>query len=351
MKMSFPEIYTMSKLNKKQCWKIHVCDDYYFTETFQCEPKEGKHRFSNKTYCLGKNIGKKNETTPQQQAYNEALALWNKKSIQNPRLFPMLAHKYNERGQKYLQEPFAVSPKLDGIRSIAHRLKNTIELYSRNGKIFPFLLHIKRELMQLSHRRSNLILDGELYAHDIPFNTLSGLIRTTKEKPENDDKVQYWIFDIISDKPYLERMIELRELFQKHSFQYIYIVDYQECLHKDVHKYHCTFVEQGFEGLIARNLNQPYEINTRSNHLLKYKEFEEEEFKIIGYKLGIDGGIIFECIDGKHSFHVKPRGSLSFRTKLYKHAQQHVGELLTVRFQHRDVVPRFPVGISIRNYE
>ena len=87
--------------------------------------------------CKGKNVGKKNETTDNQQALFEAYSMWLKKQDQNytivnesekpanvppTNILPMLANKFTER-KKYLKKPFAVSPKLDGVRVIA-RLVN-----------------------------------------------------------------------------------------------------------------------------------------------------------------------------------------------------------------------------------
>lgn len=354
--ISFPEIYSFNKYGKRQCWKIHVCENYYFTETYLDE-NHTKHRFSNKIFCTGKNRGKINETTPEQQAYLEASMKWKKKneSVQTLRYLPMLAHHYQDRGQKYLNEPFAVSPKLDGIRALAHVPNRDVELYSRNGKVFPFLKHIKEQL-DCFFEDSNIVLDGELYTHEIPFNELSGIIRSRKTPSIRETDIQYWIFDLLSNEPYRQRIELLRSLYKKYSERYteyraIRLVDCIQSTHSTVQEIHTRYVKDGFEGLIARNFDQSYEIGFRSNHLLKYKEFEEDEFEIIGYKLGVDGGIVFECKDSEYTFHVRPRGSIEYRARLYQLREEHIGKKLTVRYQNRDPVPRFPVGISIRDYE
>jgi DNA ligase-1 len=43
-------------------------------------------------------------------------------------------------------------------------------------------------------------------------------------------------------------------------------------------------MEEGYEGIMVRNPNSPYEISKRSSYLQKYKEFDDDEFEIIGFQ-------------------------------------------------------------------
>jgi ATP-dependent DNA ligase len=121
-------------------------------------------------------------------------------------------------------------------------------------------------------------------------------------------------------------------------------------------------VSQGFEGLIVRNLHGKYLLEKRSNDLQKFKNFEDTEFEIVGYKLGTGteaGAIIFICKSGEKTFDVRPRGSIGDRIEKAKHGDEFVGKQLTVRYQpsvkQSDVdkceLPRFPIGIDVRDYE
>ena len=66
------------------------------------------------------------------------------------------------------------------------------------------------------------------------------------------------------------------------------------------------------------------------------------------------GLVIWTCKtkDGK-KFNVRPRGTHEERAALFKEAGNYVGKKLTVRFQELtgDGIPRFPVGITFRDYE
>ena len=54
-----------------------------------------------------------------------------------------------------------------------------------------------------------------------------------------------------------------------------------------------------------------------------------------------------------HTFVVRPRGSFELRRQWMKDINSIIGKKLTVRYQELtdDGIPRFPVGISIRDYE
>ena len=124
---------------------------------------------------------------------------------------------------------------------------------------------------------------------------------------------------------------------------------------------HDNFVDEGYEGLMIRNFKMPYEFS-RSWNLVKYKKMKDAEFKISGAKEGTGnaaGAIIWNCTtdDGKNNFDVVPLGTMDERRKLWKEYQtnpgQFIGQPLTVQFQELTPkgIPRFPKGISIRDYE
>jgi ATP-dependent DNA ligase len=120
---------------------------------------------------------------------------------------------------------------------------------------------------------------------------------------------------------------------------------------------HDTYVHQGHEGVIIRNMDGVYKLKDRSVDLQKYKDFKDDEYEITGYKEaeGNDAGtVVWECVtpEGKN-FSVRPKGSREERTQWLKDADKIVGKQLTVRYQELsdERVPRFPSGVAIRDYE
>ena len=109
------------------------------------------------------------------------------------------------------------------------------------------------------------------------------------------------------------------------------------------------------EGTILRNIHGPYEIKKRSKHLQKYKDFQDDEFKIIDFTegIGIDKGcVIWVCItkDGK-DFRVVPNGTHKFRKEMFKNGKNYIGKQLTVKFfgYTKDGIPRLARCVTIRD--
>jgi DNA ligase-1 len=378
---SFPTLYGKSTTGKTQVWSIEVIpkgkektSPATVRVTYGYE--DGAKVTNEKEITKGKNLGRKNETTPYEQALSEAQSTWEKKKdggyaetlnaviapalasenavAAHKTLLPMLAHDFNKRG-KDIQFPCYVQAKLDGVRSIFHKGSFT----SRQGKPFGFLDHIVAELGPAT--KADLILDGEIYSTTLSFQDFVGLVKKKKltEKDKQDLKhVHLWVYDIVNDDPFEKRLATMKDFFSKHKFTYVHLLPTEECKTRaDLKTFHDKYVKEGNEGLILRNKNGLYKLNARSADLQKYKEFEDDEFEVIGFTEGEGlekGLVIWICTtkDGK-VFNVRPRGTHEERAELFKKAKNYIGKKLTVRFQELsdDGIPRFPVGITFRDYE
>ena len=280
----------------------------------------------------------------------------NKEYDLNKKYYPMLAHQFNQK-KKEIKYPCFVQPKLDGVRCVAVG----DELYSRNCNLFPTLEHIKNELKL---NTDNLVLDGELYTDDINFEKIVGLVRKNKKTPEeekNSLKIYLNVFDYIDpDLPYYQRLENLNKFFEKNkNLKYIRQVKTEECKSEEnIMEYLDKYTKEGYEGVIIRNKQGKYVENTRSNHLQKLKKFMDEEFEIVNYTTPTQGKevgcVVWICKtkEGK-TFSVRPSGNYDERKKQYKNGKKYIGKMLTVKYQEltNDHVPRFPVGLEIRDYE
>ena len=260
----------------------------------------------------------------------------------------MLAHDYNKRG-KSAKFPCFVQPKLDGVRAVGSN-----GLFSRARKQFAHLTHIVNELP------SGIILDGELYTNKLTYQEIVGLVKRETldvEALQKQQQIKYYVYDIINDKPYSERHRDLLVLFNKHSFNNIVLVQTESCS-SDSHmkEMHHKYVEDGYEGIMLRNPNGHYK-NSRSVDLLKYKEFMDDEYTVVGFREGDGlekGCVIWICQteEGK-TFHCRPRGTHEDRAIFFQNGEHYIGKKLTVRFQELtssdEKVPRFPVGICFRD--
>ena len=258
----------------------------------------------------------------------------------------MLAHDYTKRG-KSIVYPCFTQKKYDGVRCIAIPF---VGLFSRLKKKFPEMEHIIQEINQL-----NVILDGELYSTTLTFQEIVGIVKR-EVKGEKQLQIKLHVYDIINDQPYHIRYKTLKQLFKFHKFKYLELVATDICESEEKMKeLHGQYVADGFEGLMLRNKEGPY-TNNRSIHLQKYKEFFDMECQIVGYKQGEgleEGCVMWICtVDGKQ-FSCRPRGTREERQDMFRNGNSYIGKMLTVRYQEKtdEGLLRFPVGISIRDYE
>jgi DNA ligase-1 len=290
----------------------------------------------------------------------------------------MLAHKFEPASKTTKKNtiifPCFVQPKLDGLRCVVYRDPATGEIrrQSRTGTYFDTMSHIAESLAPLFAKYPAVVLDGELYTTEIPFEELAGLIKTKKLTPSDTDKlcvIEYHIYDIVDETlPYRVRHDSIKKMFAQvaastasspHKLPpYIRLVETIEA--KTLAEFKAEFsrfIEEGYEGIMLRNKTGMYRCNYRSHDLQKYKEFQEDEFRIIGFMQGDGrdkGTVIWVCEtkEGKE-FKVRPRGTIENRSKLFKTGEKYVGKMLTVIYQEltEEGKPRFPVGKDIReNY-
>lgn len=363
--MELPILYKNNRL-----WKIKVDKNANIITEYGME--NGKLTSNSKKINKGKNIGKANETTPYEQAIIEIKSKWKKKKDSGfnetknttKKFLPMLATNFVSRKHN-INYPCYIQPKLDGVRAFINIDEYTnIRIMSRTGKEYVNLHHIKKELDDINIKIRNVILDGELYSKELTFEEITGIcrkqkIKTDKEK-DIEKKIQFWIFDCYFPKNSNIIFKDRFDFISKSNFnnyKNIKIVKtFQINKEEKINSNLIEFIHDGYEGIMIRN-NSEYEINKRSKDLQKYKNFQDSEYKIIDFCQGTgneSGCIIWICqYNNNNTFHVRPRGSHKERKDLYKEGNKYIGKLLTVRYQEltENGCPRFPVGITIRDYE
>ena len=299
----------------------------------------------------------KSRDTAEEQALFEAQAEEKKKldrdyrttieDVDRPRdsvVKPMLAHKFE--GWIPGWTSISCQPKLDGIRCIA-----TVNgLWSRQGKPIVSCRHIEQSLAPLFERCPTLILDGELYNHELKddFNTITSVVKKLKPSEEDFEKarslIQYHVYDMPShDGPFRDRFEEVWSLNLDGHLIAVPTAHFAVESLLNAHYERC--LEDGFEGQIVR-LNGAYE-QKRSKLLLKRKEFLDEEFDVLrveegqGNWAGYAKRAVLRLKDGRE-FGAGIRGTQDFCLKLLNGPAP---SSATVRYfaLTPDGVPRFPV--------
>ena len=365
MNTQYPTLYKRTTTGKVQIWFVEIDGDRYRTTSGQ---KDGKKVTTEWTVAKPKNEGKANATSGEQQARAEVAAMYEKQvkrdyreSIDNidsiERFKPMLADKWGDRKAKVTQAYVHMQPKLDGVRCIARK----DGLWTRNGEEIKGAPHIHKQLAPLFEKMPNLIIDGELYNHDLKddFNTIISCVK--KLKPTEDDLklseklIQYWVYDMPSDEDFSERGRDLKTIVDAYlsSDTSIVVVQTVEVLNEEVDKTAASYIEAGYEGAMVR-LNGKYE-NKRSKTLLKWKEFQDEEFTIVdiqegdGNRSGMAARVVLN-LDGARTFSAGIIGNVDYCKQLLIEKDIHIGKKGTVVFQHYtpDGVPRFPKFKAVR---
>jgi len=278
---------------------------------------------------------------------------------------PMLAKNYEEQGHKIIF-PAIAQPKLDGVRCTAKMESDgSVSLLSKRGKEFQLLDQI-RKAVQAAGVPETFILDGELYSDDLDFQRVVGLVRkkTYKNQKDIDDmkKVKLNVFDAMdtADKTmsFLHRWKKAKSYVSLDTTNTLTMVPcYRVNDDSQVKSLLTKFLAAGDEGVMIRNIKSPYEQGKRSQHLQKYKLFVDAEYKIVDALEGQGndiGTVIWVCETSTgQRFKCRPKGTQAVRRDWYRNRQKYFGKLLTVKYQEltNDGIPRFPVGIAIRDYE
>jgi DNA ligase-1 len=370
--MKLDTIYKKTQTGATQEWTIEVSDNKYRTHSGQCG---GQITTNAWTVVYGKNEGKVNGTTDNEQALKEAIAKRTKKlesgyfeditNIDTKQYFePMLAAKWEDYKDK-IQYPIYSQAKLDGIRCIVTK----DGMFSRNGKAIISAPHIRESLSEVFDVYPDMILDGELYADKFAndFNKIVSLVKKTKptdaDLKESKKNIQYWIYDIPSQNTtFGERCYILDELFdtELESFEkHCVLVETDTCkTESEVMEFYEQYVDAGYEGQILR-VDAKYE-NKRSKSLLKHKSFIDEEFTIKdicegeGNRTGTAGYMVFETADGK-PFKSNVKGTWDETAEMLKSKKELIGKQATIKYFNLtpDGIPRFPfvIGIDRNSYE
>ena len=369
---TFPTLYKLTEVGNIQQWEVVVKNKSFYSREGIIG---GKITENKPTFCEGKNAGKSNETSGEEQALKEAEAKHKKKIEKGYFLSakeaqkgiskfyePMLAHKFEDYRNE-IQFPVYSQMKLDGIRCVVSK----DGMASRNGKKIISAPHIFEALKPFFVKNPNAVLDGELYTDKLnnDFNKICSLVKRTKptaeELAESAATIEYWVYDApiigayTEEDSFGERFNLVQSLLKDINKIKIVKTDLVNNITL-LDEFYGTYLEDGYEGQMIR-LNKSYE-NKRSKFLLKRKEFIDEEYKIIdivegvGNRAGTAGYMKFVSKNGK-SFHSNIKGNFQYLKTILSNKNKLIGKMATVKYFNLtpDGVPRFPYVTGIRDYE
>ena len=255
---------------------------------------------------------------------------------------PQLA-KQSEKvtNPKIFDREWLISRKLDGVKALFYYKDGEIHTASRGGEDYDAsTTHLREDPRLLAFFEANptVILDGELFKRGKTLQQISGAARMEKNAYDCD-WLEYWIYDCyLIDKPEMEAIDRYIFLLERSPFFLYSGVDDDEknepikiLIHDTLEGWasmiqaHNQYVSEGFEGACITDPTKPYKPGSRGNQLIKIKQYKSEDFKVVGYELGLRGSedmtFICELEDGR-TFKAMPVGDRATKAEYVENFEE-----------------------------
>lgn len=264
-------------------------------------------------------------------------------------LQPMLAQKFQDV-KKFQVENYFAQPKLDGHRCLITRQGSELIAYSRRGREIHTIDHILKHI----DIPDGVTLDGELYVHGEALQTIASW---AKRKQPHSEKLKFVVYDILEDVSYEERLriltndLNLSFIENTSPIFHLHTIDMAQ-FPEGLRNFFTYFRNKGYEGMILRERNTPYEVGRRSKGLIKVKETHDAEYQVVDVSSSKDDWGILHCkLPNGHVFRVSAPGTVADKTKVLKEKEKFIGRLVTVEYAHltKEGVPFHPVATRWRN--
>jgi len=294
----------------------------------------------------------------------------------------MLAHDSANHEKKLVGEKL-LDYKLDGVRVLAiyDAEADSVTMYSRNGKQFINFGHIEKEIVDTlaSKFTESMVLDGEMVSSS--FQALMKQVHRKDNVEATDAK--FALFDVLTLKEFMQgqselgcwdRHLQLQDLLAdtKPLYSNIFLVDKVECNfdtdegQKVFKDYNAMAIEKGFEGIMIKDRDAPYECK-RSHFMLKAKPFIEVSLEVVNTEEGTGrnegklGALICEGTDDDKFIRVNVGSGLTDdnRDEFWASKDKLIGQIVEVRAdaitKNQDTENewslRFPRFLRFRGFE
>ncbi len=288
-----------------------------------------------------------------------------------PKLFstfePVLANKFKQKILDKTSEDWYISRKLDGVRCliIINKTNKKVSTHSRTGKKFSTLKILEESLLNhIDEFDGDVVLDGEVVVENAAGQeSFKGLMEQIKKKNYSIPNPQYRIFDMISAEAFAGRKqsatLSVRnqkvvDMFKGGRINHVRALKQYKFTPEVFEKLKKQSSRKDWEGLMIRR-DVPYK-GKRTNDLLKYKTFHDDEFKVIGMEEGTkdmlnkDTGLmeprkIMAAVIINYGNNTKVGSGFSDEERLYfiKNPQEIIGKIITVQyFEKTEDSLRFP---------
>ena len=173
------------------------------------------------------------------------------------------------------------------------------------------------------------------------------------------NKMHLYLFDVCMDAPYTTREKVLNYFYSSCVLKVdTFKIPAEESA---IDKLFEQFLSEGYEGLMIRQLDMPYEYK-RTKQLTKYKPLMDDEFPIVDFLKSISGDTLgalwCEMPDGQRfKTNLKSTiGTDKFKQEIWDNRKDYIGKWVTVEFleytlptgNYKTGVPRLPRAKAFR---
>lgn len=248
----------------------------------------------------------------------------------------MLAWDYYDLKSFDEPRPMIIQPKLNGVRAIWHHIEK--KFISRDGKVFPE--HVIPHLYEQA-RRCQLpwSLDGELYNHRLPFQTIAGMVSPNRVEAAKDiETICFVVFDIISTEITVANRFKTLALvpFNRLAFHLVELAN-TATINTELDNH----LLAKYEGIMLREPDSVYTVG-RTRNLIKVKRLQHRLVIITdiiegtGKFRGKLGALKVVLRDVAHSdIHFKIGGgkiSTEDRAHIWQRRKDLIGHIVTIGF-------------------
>jgi len=255
------------------------------------------------------------------------------------------------------EPPYILQPKYDGVRCRAvYTESGGYILLSSEENIIYSVPHLNMIFTNLGLRAE---FDGELYCHGLSFEEILSITSRTVHIHSDSERIQFHLFDIINNQPQMRRSIMIENL--RGLSNSIIVSPFWLCENlDDVMRAYDSIINLGYEGIIVRHKNNPYQ-RKRSTLVMKFKPKKEDDYEIVGYEEEISingtpkdslGSLTLKSGDGG-IFSVGTGFTQEERRRLWMEKEVLTGKVAKVKYQHMAALssgmhyPRFPVFVEV----
>lgn len=390
---SLGPVYKLGSRGETRVWEVGFDGDRLWTKSGQVGGKMTLRTAEVKTNSSGRTLD--------EQALLEAKSRLKKKKDEGyvddltetpdeERLpEPMAGNIYRD---DLVDFPLLAQAKLDGTRLVCSQQNGKFVSRSRKNKPLNHFEELKKEVLEFLGE-TEIILDGELYSLTLPFHILSGATRAKNKPSPDEDGVILVVFDQIdltlsaterienlgfqiekwSERKKKKKLLDQRgynvSMFLKEISPHLYFVRTWEIANEaELLEFHEAIKAVDIEGVMVRQMtgNRSKYQCRRSQHLLKIKEYQTFEGKIVGFSEGTgteEGRVIWdvELEDDETSttkiaegeiVKMRPCGTFELREEWFQNGANYIGRRVTykcLKINEDTGIPREPIVLRFRD--